>query len=98
MTDALIKAASYQGECRVFNIGSGRGTSVRSIVDELRVQGIVSLDVAYKEGRGIDVSKSILDCSLAKSELDWEAIYDLESGISKTYAWFKSTIGVSLGK
>jgi UDP-glucose 4-epimerase len=98
VTEALIKAASYQGECRVFNIGSGRGTSVKSIVDELRAQRIVSLDVAYKEGRGIDVSKSILDCSLAKSEFGWEAVYDLESGISETYAWFKSISGVSPGK
>lgn len=92
VTDALIRAASYQGAYRVFNVGSGCGTSVRGIVDELRGQKIISSDVIYKEGRGVDVSKSILECSLAKSELSWEAVYDLKSGISETFTWFKNSV------
>ena len=94
VTDALIKAASYQGPHRVFNVGSGCGTSVKGIVDELRDQNIINFDVTYKEGRGIDVSKSILDCSLAKSELAWEAAYDLKSGIYETFTWFKNSVDI----
>jgi UDP-glucose 4-epimerase len=87
---ALIQAATYEGSYRVFNIGSGVGTSLTEIVDTLFTMLELKPQLHYKSGRGVDVSKSVLDCSLAERELGWVPENNILDGIRKTLAWFKS--------
>lgn len=88
--DALIKASLYNGNFRTFNIGSGIGASLKSIISTISKQVNEELDIVYKSSRALDVSKSVLDCTLAQRELCWSASHDLESGIGKTLAWFRT--------
>ncbi|UZE19659.1 NAD-dependent epimerase/dehydratase family protein [Pseudomonas sp. B21-054] len=88
---ALIKAITYKGDLRVFNVGSGVGVSLVDIVAILSEVLGDNLHLTYKGARGVDVSKSILDCTLAKTELDWTPFVDIRSGILKTLAWFKNS-------
>lgn len=87
---ALIKVSLYNGSFRTFNIGSGIGSSLNSIISTISEQVNEELDIVYKSSRALDVSKSVLDCTLAQRELCWSASHDLESGIGKTLSWFRS--------
>jgi UDP-glucose 4-epimerase len=88
--EALIKSAFYKGQERVFNIGSGCGTSINDIVILLERELKKSLAVKYHEARSLDVMKSILDCSLAEREMNWRPQTTLEEGVSRTISWFKN--------
>lgn len=88
--DALIKASLYSGSFRTFNIGSGVGASLNTIISTISELLNEELDVIYKSSRALDVSKSVLDCTLAQRELCWSASHDLGNGIGKTLSWFKT--------
>jgi UDP-glucose 4-epimerase len=87
---ALMKSITYNGDSRVFNVGSGVGVSLADIVAILSEVLGDKLHLTYKSARGVDVSRSILDCTLAKAELDWTPFTDIRGGILKTLAWFKN--------
>lgn len=89
VVSALIKAAGYSGAQRIFNIGTGIGISLNNIVDALSAYLVKPLDVTYMRSRNVDVSRSVLDCTLALREMEWSATHNLEVGIGKTLAWFR---------
>jgi UDP-glucose 4-epimerase len=88
--EALIKAATYAGTSRVFNIGSGIGTSLKDIVNTLASFENHEITATYMPSRSLDVSRSVLDCSLAEKELSWKPHHELNEGISKTLDWFRA--------
>lgn len=89
VADAFIKAISYSGEFRVFNISSGVGVSLNDIVGELsHILGRHIL-VSYKNARGFDVPVSILANDLAQSELGWEPKVDIKTGMLRTISWLR---------
>ncbi|MER2104540.1 MAG: NAD-dependent epimerase/dehydratase family protein [Pseudomonas atacamensis] len=94
VVDALLKTIQYPGKSRVFNIGSSIGVALNDIVTVLAELMPEEPRLIYREARGVDVVVSILDCSLAKRELDWQPYNDLRSGISKTLSWFHKNDGV----
>lgn len=72
------------------NIGSGTGHSLNDILDVLRQVTDRKLEVIYKDSRQIDVKRSVLDVTLAKSEFEWSTQISLNDGISRTWNWLKS--------
>lgn len=89
---ALILAAQYSGEYRVFNIGSGVGLSLKSLVAIIDKALDTKIAVRYDDARSVDVSRSILDCTLARRELAWQPTVSLEKGIAKTVEWIRRQI------
>lgn len=71
------------------NIGSGEGQSLNDILETLRNVTEQDFKVIYKDARPIDVKRSVLDVSLAKSEFGWSTEIPLDEGISRTWAWLK---------
>ncbi len=92
LVDAMVKALYYfpsEPDERVFNVGSGKGTSLNKLIDTIaEVTGIKSV-VNYTEGRQIDVAENILDISLIKKKLDWFPKTDIKDAIKKTWKWVK---------
>lgn len=88
--DAMTRSAEYNGKERIFNIGSGIGTSLNEILETLSSLINHEILVNYEASRDLDVSKSVLDCSLASQELSWQASHDLKQGIKKTLDWFST--------
>lgn len=85
LTSALVKLLHYEGETNVFNIGSGVGVSLSSLVNQ--IEHIVGKNFCHVKKiniRKCDVHINILDVSKAKQELQWEAHISLEEGIQKT--------------
>lgn len=84
VVDAILKATNYSGEHRVFNIGTGNGTSLNQLVRALEHLSEISVNVSYTNSRKIDVTYNVLDCELAKKELNWQAKTSLFVGLKKT--------------
>ncbi|OWV83275.1 NAD-dependent epimerase/dehydratase family protein [Rhizobium sp. R693] len=89
VVEGLMLAAEYTGQRRTFNVGSGKGYSLNEIIAAVSRSLGINLDVRYEASRAVDISKNILDCSLAAQELGWRGRYDLATGIDMTVAWFR---------
>lgn len=75
------KIIDYNGLQRVFNISSGMGISLNEIILAIEEVLECSASVEYYDNRIHDVTKNILDNSLAKKELSWVPKTDINSGI-----------------
>jgi UDP-glucose 4-epimerase len=88
--DAILKAARFQGEPRVFNIGSGIGVSLNQLVGEIEKLLGRAIEVEHAEGRAVDVPVNVLDCTLARHHLGWRAATPLSEGLRKTCEWLRA--------
>lgn len=83
---AMLQAAQCQGQERIFNIGSGRGHSVREIIAAVEHTTGRTARVRYTAGRKFDIPVSILDIARAKAELGWRPRIELDEGLRLTYS------------
>lgn len=87
ISKALLKAVTYSGEMKVFNIGSGQGHSLNDIIHVIESVTGKPLQVKYTNGRSFDVPISVLDISRAKNYLYWSPTISLLEGIVRMHAW-----------
>jgi len=81
---AFVKALSYQGEQRVFNIGSGQGTSLNQLLAGIEALLGRPVAVEYEHGRKFDVPVNVLDISRARSLLGWQPTVNFRDGLAVT--------------
>lgn len=75
------------GEYRVYNVGTGQGTSVLQLIDAFgRAAGH---DVPYQivDRRPGDVAACYADPSLAQRELEWHAMLTIDDACRDAWAW-----------
>lgn len=90
LVEAFLAASLYSGPHTVFNIGSGVGLSVKTVVAEVaRVLGVSDMKLIYTPARPADVPVSILDIALAKTELGWSPKTPWSTAIAETAAWMR---------
>lgn len=87
IVNALVKAMSYEGEYKIFNIGAGQGHSLNDIIGCIQQICQQPVQAKYLEGRVFDVPINVLDISRAKMYLKWQPTVGLLEGISRTYEW-----------
>lgn len=73
----------------IYNIGSGRGTSVNKILQIIKKVSGIEFDINYQKGRKIDVPFNILDTSKLKGAIPLGNLTDLEDGIKKYWEELK---------
>ena len=78
---AFVAVAQHEGPSKVFNVGSGQGKSVLDVVKAIERSVGHVLDVVFRPGRPVDVHENVLDITLARSELQWAPMTDLETGV-----------------
>lgn len=88
--DALLKAANYQGNQHLFNIGSGKGLSLREMIAEMQKLVDEPINVKYLPGRPFDVPISVLGISRAQADLNWQPQTPFAEGLRLTFQWIKS--------
>lgn len=87
----IQKIMDGENDIRVFNLGSGKGTSVNQVIDAIKSTIRQDLSVEYIAGRATDVPVNYLDISR------YERIYgkldpvELEEGIQLTAEFMKNT-------
>jgi UDP-glucose 4-epimerase len=67
----------------ILNIGSGRGTSLREIVSAIENKLQKPIPVKFEAKRDFDVPANVLDISLAKRTLDWDAGTSFDDGMGR---------------
>lgn len=85
----LATAFSDRDGARLYNVGSGIGRSVLSVVhDAARVTGRNAvLDI--RPGRSADVAANVLDSTLLRAEQGWMPSVGWEEGLAGTAAWLR---------
>jgi len=63
--------------CKIYNLGRGKGVSVKELIHHFEKVNQISIDYQYVERRKGDMDISYADVSLAEKELGWRAEYDL---------------------
>ena len=93
IVNAFIKASTYDGEPRIFNIGVGQGHSLNDILNIIEQVIQRPLVVNRMPGRIFDIPVNVLDISRAKTYLHWEPTVGLLEGISRTFEWMAKEQG-----
>ena len=80
---AAVSMLSYFGNEKIFNVGSGKGSSLISIIKLLEDLLEKEAKVNFTASRLEDVKSNVLDISKIKSELGWTPNITLEEGIKR---------------
>lgn len=84
---AMLEATSIKFD--VFNIGSGRKTTVGEVVTwALRHTGHQPSRIVYSDDRPATIGFRALDCDKADRLLGWRAAVGAEEGVRRTVAWW----------
>lgn len=91
VANAFVAAVLQPGIHGVFNIGTGRGTSLNSLLDMIESILGVPLERNYQPAREFDVYNNTLDIRHAKEVLRWTPKISLEDGVVDILAKLKYT-------
>ena len=80
---ASLAAAGHAGG--VFNVGTGKETSVVELYSLCRTVASSSLEAVGAPARLGELQRSVLDVSLAERELGWQPEVPLEDGLRRTW-------------
>jgi len=88
--EAIIRATEVYENTTPLNIGCGRGTSIRELVDH--IQKITAYDgrVFWNTSKPDGQMKKILDVSRMKEVLKWEPPTALPAGLQNTIQWYSA--------
>jgi UDP-glucose 4-epimerase len=89
VAEAFAMALNYEGHKNIFNISSGRGTSLNDLIVEIEKVLERKISTNYMDARPFDVPVSVLSNVLAAHELKWSPQVDFNVGIAYTRDWFE---------
>lgn len=92
LVDAHVKALekAQPGEVGIYNVGTGRGRSVKEFVEACKKATGVAIKVDYLPRRPGDYAEVFSDPSKILRELNWSAQYiDLEKSLRVAWRWQK---------
>ncbi|XP_024395007.1 probable UDP-arabinose 4-epimerase 2 isoform X2 [Physcomitrium patens] len=92
LVDAHVKALekAKRAEVSVYNVGTGKGSSVKEFVEACKFATGVNVTVTILDRRPGDYAEVYSDPSKIRRELNWVAQHlDLESSLSDAWRWRK---------
>jgi UDP-glucose 4-epimerase len=96
LAQAMLLALDYKPNLdgsRVFNLGSGKGVSLNTLLKTIASVTGIEPCVHYEPARIVDVPCIILDCNHAQTQLGWCADTTLETGLARTWSWINESWG-----
>lgn len=85
----ILNIANGENKHHTFNLGCGYGTSIREVLESIKIALNCELNVAYKPGRAVDVPVNYLDISRYEKYYGSLKSISLEDGIKKTAEFMK---------
>jgi UDP-glucose 4-epimerase len=85
--DATVAVLEKNTKEKVFNVGSGKGTSLNELIDIMSEVVDQKIIPKYVEKPSSYIPKIVLDISRMKREVGWEPTTDIQEGIQKTWKW-----------
>ena len=86
---ALRKLAEKPGLV-IYNLGTGRGTSVLELVAAFEKASGVKIKYVIGPRRSGDVDENYADVTKAKREMNWESKYNIEDACRDSWRWQKN--------
>lgn len=88
--DGILKIAEQQGNFRLYNLGSGKGHSLKEVLQV--ITGVVDKmpQIIYKSCRSVDVPVNVLDISRFRKDFGCFEPVGLEEGIRRLVQFYKS--------
>lgn len=87
----ILAAISPKAEGEVYNVATGKETSIKELVTKLIEISDKDIEPEYVDRRDIDnVRRRILNIERIRKSLQWVPETSLESGLKNTYNWFNS--------
>jgi len=83
----LVTAITYRGDCRIFNVGSGKGKSLNEVLAAIGALLGKQVRCTYTPSRAFDVPSNVLDISLVSRLLNWTPKTSFQEGLSRTLTW-----------
>ncbi|MDN3352826.1 NAD-dependent epimerase/dehydratase family protein [Actinomadura sp. DC4] len=83
-------AAARTGKAGVWNIGTGRETSILDLIDVVGKAAGRTLDPEFAPARAGEVLRSALTVDRARADLGWTAHTDLADGVRAVYEWIEA--------
>ena len=78
-----------KGDGGIYNLGTGRGTSVIELFDKLKEITGFEKEPSYTSARTGEIEHITLDAGKAARELGWKPENDIEQGFEKTVAYYR---------
>ena len=89
VVDAMVNALEKNLKSRVFNIASGRETTILELAKNIREITGTHSRLEFRPSRSGDIIRSVADVSRARNELGFAAKTTMTKGLSATLQWFK---------
>lgn len=89
LVEGIYRASQMSTNTRIFNLGSGQGSSLNMVVSKIRAVSGCPVQAVYKDPRVFDIPCIYLDIARAQTELCWKPTTDLETGLAKTWEFVK---------
>jgi UDP-glucose 4-epimerase len=90
---AAATLAAASGPPGVYNVGTGRETSVLELADACKRASGVDAEIVFDPARLGELSRSVLDPTRARNELGWEPATSLDSGLEATWNFVRAVEG-----
>jgi UDP-glucose 4-epimerase len=85
---ARATLAALERDGGVFNIGTGRETSVVELLEHIQGVAGTSFEPEFADPRPGELQRSVLAVSRAVDKLGWRPEHHLDAGLAETWAWF----------
>ena len=89
VADAIILSQNIPTKNNIYNIGSGKGTSLNEILKIISSIVKDKYSIKYLPNRSFDIKNNYLNIERAIKDLNWEPKIDMFSGINKVWESFK---------
>lgn len=92
LIDAHVKALAHatRGKVGIYNVGTGKGSSVKEFVEACKKATGVDIKVDYLSRRPGDYAEVYSDPSKIRNELGWSPKYTLQESLSIAWKWQKT--------
>lgn len=91
LADAHVKSLAYIASASentsVFNVGTGKGTSVLEIIQTFEKVNGVSVPHTFGTRRSGDIASCYANADKAKEVLHWQPTHSLEDALKSSWAW-----------
>ncbi len=91
----LLAADAERVAGKVINLADGRATSLRQLIQILNALLGTDVQATCEPPRLGDIKHSLADISQARSLLQYEPQFDLESGLRQSIDYYRSLVGVA---
>lgn len=95
MARAIVRIMNYRGKERVFNISTGAGHSLNDILEIIRKDLNIAIEVRYLPSRAFDVPVNVLDNSRLRLATDWIPQTDLATGMRRVCHYLKDLLDIN---